>query len=560
MKKSILLLISIATLASCGQTNITSDNNGSIDSQGSTSDSSIQENVFVDEEKAENRIDDNYRNFYEIFVPSYADSNGDHVGDLNGITAKLPEIASIGYTGIWLSPIFKSNTYHKYDASDYFTIDPSFGTMDDLKTLVSTAHSLGIKIILDGVFNHSGENNEWFSTAMIAHRKELQDETLTDEEKNYASLYVFYDTEEDAKKSGSTYYKAGGNNFYYEANFSSNMPEFNFDSEFTYTKIQSIIDFYMADDIGVDGFRLDAVKYYKLGNTEENVKILSRISKMIKDNNPDGYAVGECWSTNYDITQYYQSDLDSYFWFPASTNGGFITSSFSNEGRLKGLYYRGAQGMEESAGSHIPAPFIDNHDMGRVAFGNNASKTKFNLGLLGMLTGNTFTYYGDEIGMNSSNLSDGDYKDSSYRTHYYWDDETHEMECDDVEHALTQKSNYPAFNQQKEDENSILNYVKKVNHLRNTYPFIARGKTLDMNEKEEEMIDTPSVNLLAFRKEYEGKESMIVINFSATNSEEYIVEDGYEPKAVLLADVEKKATYKDNVLTLPSYSIAILEK
>ena len=98
--------------------------------------------------------DDNYRNYYEIFVSSFADSNGDGIGDLKGITDKLDYIADLGYTGIWMTPIFSSPTYHKYNASDYFQIDEDFGTMDDLKTLVEEAHKRDIKVILDLALNH----------------------------------------------------------------------------------------------------------------------------------------------------------------------------------------------------------------------------------------------------------------------------------------------------------------------------------------------------------------------------------------------------------------------
>lgn len=551
MKKQILSLLSIALLCSCSESGNTYISNV-------VSESSLP-NVFVNEKRDENRIDDNYRNFYEIFVCSFADSNGDGVGDLNGVTAKLDYLSNLGYTGIWLSPIFASNSYHKYNTKDYFTIDSSFGTMDDLKTLVNKAHSLGIKVILDGVFNHSSQYCSWFTSSLLAHQKKLRSESMTAEEEQYDSLYVFYDSLEEAKKSGKKYYKAGGNDFYYEGNFDSDMPEFDFDSEFTYTKIQSVIDYYMADDIGIDGFRLDAVKYYKLGEDDENVKILSRISKMVKDNDPKGYCVGECWDNNSTITKYYQSDLDSYFWFPGATNDGTIASSTNNEGRLKGVYYRGQLDMIQSAGEHVPAPFLSNHDTGRVTKTNDQSMMKFRLGLLGMSTGASFIYYGEEIGMNSSNTSGGDYTDSNYRTHYYWDDNTHAMECHDVEHALAQTQYYPASNQQLEDDNSLLNYEKEVNRLRNTYPFIARGKMVDLSEDDQKHLDTAKDNLLVIDKEYEGEVYKLLFNFSSSESASY-TSDTYKVRSVLLADNDVKAQYVDSTLTLPSHSIAVLTK
>lgn len=563
MKKSNLGLLFIVLLASCSQTNnkntvLYSSEEIKQSSFDESTNETIDSTVFVNEDKEIEYIDDNYRNYYEIFVYSFADSNGDKIGDLNGITNKLDYLSSMGYTGIWLTPIFESNSYHKYDIKDYFSIDSDFGTMDDLKNLVTKAHSLNIKVILDGVFNHSSQYNDWFESSLLAHRKKIAGSTLTEEESNYDSLYVFYDSLDEAKKSNKTYYKAGGNDFYYEANFSSDMPEFNFDSEFTYTKIESVIDYYM-NEIGVDGFRLDAVKYYKLNDTSENVKILSKINKMIKDNDLNGYCVGECYDSATTIEAYYKSDLDSYFYFPGASSTGFIASAPNNEGRQKMVYYRGYKEMERVCGDKIPAPFINNHDMARVSYENSPSSYKFILGLLGMLTGSTFTYYGDEIGMSSTNLKDGDYRDSSYRTHYYWDDETHSMECNDVPYSYQQNQAYEACNQQMKDENSILNYAKKINELRLKYPFIARGNIVDNDTEDETNNKTTSYNILTIKKSYLEKEYKILFNFSKSIVENYSLND-YKVKSVVCVNSSDNAHINNEVLELPKLSIAILEK
>ena len=104
--------------------------------------------------------------YYEIFVRSYADSNNDKIGDIKGITDKLDELKELGIQGIWLTPIFKSPSYHKYDVTDYYTIDPEYGTKEDLKNLVSKAHSKGIKIILDLPVNHTSKEHPWFKDAV----------------------------------------------------------------------------------------------------------------------------------------------------------------------------------------------------------------------------------------------------------------------------------------------------------------------------------------------------------------------------------------------------------
>ena len=159
MKKKLASLILLpivlfSTIASCGKNN----------SSGSSSTPYFHE---------DNIPDDNYRNYYEIFVYSYCDSNGDKIGDLNGITSKLEYIRDLGYTGIWLTPIFTSSSLHKYNASSYYEIDASFGTLEDFDKLILKAHALGIKVILDLAINHSSKNASYFQKAVEAHKKKI---------------------------------------------------------------------------------------------------------------------------------------------------------------------------------------------------------------------------------------------------------------------------------------------------------------------------------------------------------------------------------------------------
>ena len=110
-------------------------------------------------------IDDNYRNYYEIFVYSFYDSDGDGIGDLNGVTQQLDYIQDMGFNGIWLMPVFQSTTYHKYDTTDYLTIDSEYGTTEDMQNLIEECHKRGIRIILDFVMNHTSSQHPWFTQA-----------------------------------------------------------------------------------------------------------------------------------------------------------------------------------------------------------------------------------------------------------------------------------------------------------------------------------------------------------------------------------------------------------
>lgn len=533
MKKIPILVLSCLILTGChNQTSLISSNK------------EIKEKI----------LDDKYRNYYEIFVSSFADSNQDGIGDLKGITDKLDYLSSIGYTGIWLTPIFKSPSYHKYDTTDYFTIDESFGSMEDLKNLVKKAHALNIKVILDGVFNHSSINHPWFEKAVLAHQKKIANIEMTKEEKDYESLYCFIDDKSEFKNERK-YSKVGANDFYYECNFSTDMPEFNFQSQFTYEKIQSIIDFYMSDEISIDGFRLDAVLYYDYLNTANNVNILSSIARMIHAH--QGYAIGECFSSRKTITDYYQSEMDSFFYFPSYGSDGFISDSLGFQGQNKMRYIDGLKDMIEDSNGHIPAPFLNNHDVPRFSKSGNIKQQKFILGLRDMLNGCTFNYYGDEIGMTSLNIKSGDYADSSYRTHYYWDDETHEYECYDPQYALTQEESYPCSKTQLKDENSILNYEKQALHIRNCFPSIARGK-INISEEDEELNQNEDNLILAFDKTYEEENIKLLFNFSMTETYTYDMKD-MNLKMILLSDITEKEKVENNTITLPPYSIAVLQ-
>lgn len=514
-----------------------------------------RQKVVLEQELVPAILDDNYRNYYEIFVSSFADSNNDKIGDLKGIDSKLSYLHDIGYTGIWLTPIFTASSYHKYNTTDYFSIDPSFGTMDDLKNLVSHAHQLNIKVILDGVFNHCGKASSYYQNAIAEHAKKKEGKSY-DEKKE--GLIHFVDTIAEVESSSLHYHKADPYDFYYECNFDDDMPEFDFDHEVTYTFLQSIVDYYMSEAIGVDGFRLDGVKYYDLGNMKKNIAVLNRINDMVKRRNGSGYLIGECWiESSGDLSEYYDSSIDSFFWFPSGTGRGFLLST-GVEGRFKTNYLEGQQTMIDSAKGHIPAPFLDNHDLPRIS-DSDPRKTKFRLGLRDTLNGSIFNYYGDEIGMNSLHLpSTSDYRDANYRTHYPWNDQTHLGETEDPPRALAQISLFGDSVSQEKDPNSILNYEKKALLWRNSIPAIARGNIAELSFEDESINQDYRNPLLVVQKSYQGEAYRLLYNFSASKEVKYDTK-GTNVISVLLADTKLPATTADTMLNLPPYSIALLK-
>lgn len=154
-----------------------------------------------------NIIEDNYRTYYEVFVYSFYDSNGDGIGDIKGLTSKLDYIKDLGFNGIWLMPIMPSTTYHKYDVIDYYNIDSQYGSLNDFKELIKECNKRSIKVIIDLVINHTSTKNEWFQSAVNSLAEGKQNK--------YTNYYNFSET----KNSSGKYYPTGTGKGYYEAVF-----------------------------------------------------------------------------------------------------------------------------------------------------------------------------------------------------------------------------------------------------------------------------------------------------------------------------------------------------
>ncbi|MCX7658781.1 MAG: alpha-amylase family glycosyl hydrolase, partial [Oscillospiraceae bacterium] len=246
-----------------------------------------------------NVIDDNYRTYYEVFVYSFCDSNGDGIGDLNGLISKLDYISDMGFNGIWLMPIMPSTTYHKYDVIDYYSIDKQYGTMDDFKRLIEECNKRGIKVIIDLVLNHTSSQSEWFKSAVSAL------------EKGQDSKYIGWYNFQKNKPASDTWYKAGNSEWCYEANFWEGMPDLNLGNEELRAEIEKIAKFWL--DLGVGGFRLDAAKEYYSGNPEKNIEVLKWFTDYCKSVKKDCYLVAEVWDGFSAFSKYYQSGIDSLF-------------------------------------------------------------------------------------------------------------------------------------------------------------------------------------------------------------------------------------------------------
>lgn len=507
-----------------------------------------------------NIIEDNYRNYYEIFVYSFRDSNGDGKGDLNGVIEKLDYIKDLGFNGIWLMPIHPSLSYHKYDVNNYYEIDKSYGTMEDLERLIDECHKRDIKLILDMVFNHSSSTNDMFIKALIAHEKEITYQPLTEEDEIYKDYYTFYNDKSEIP-SGVTCYQAVGKSFYYEANFDSKMPEFNCDNPYVVQEFKNIMKFYL--DKGVDGFRFDAVKYFYINDMQKNIDLLSELNSYAKNINPNAYLVGECWSGDSTIKEYYKSGFDSFFNFSSgvSNPSSYVLNSINRQGSALSMYMNGLISNIDMANGYIPAPFIDNHDTPRFTPSiKDLSDTKFQYALLTMLNGTTFTYYGSEVGMVGDNS--GDKPDQNVRLPIRWGEENNKGDVNLQNLKEITKASYPhgTVKEQMEDPLSLYHFYKKCLLLRNQNPEISRGSVEQLVlEKDEDKRKE-----LFISKTYKGSKIGIIFNFSPLYDLEVdFKEKGFNQVIGQLVVDENNEKYigeldSGNIL-LPPYSIAIVK-
>lgn len=451
-------------------------------------------------------VDDNYRTFYQIFVGSFSDANGDGFGDLRGIINRFdylndgnPESeTSLGVQGIWLSPIFSSPSYHKYDASDYYKIDWRFGEEKDLKELADLCEERNVKLILDLAINHTSNKHDWFVQFKEAR---MNGDTANE----YYDYYTCVTTAE--KAGGIQYQKIAGVDAWYECNFSGDMPELNFDNPKVREAVLDVAKHYL--ELGVDGFRFDAVKYIYYGDTQKSVDFWEWYMEELKKIDPEIYCVGECWSGETEILEYYDA-MNCFNFAMAQAEGMVAAAARGNSNITKYTKYIESyqDKVQEKGEEYMVMPFLSNHDMDRIAGAfvtENNMRMAANLYLL--CTGSPVIYYGEEVGIRGSRGSAN--TDANRRLAMLWGDE------DTVKDPVG--TTYPADKQitttvsgQSEDENSLLNYYRRLIAIRHKYPAIARGDytALDLGEK----------NLGGFLIEYEEEYLILVHNTSATET------------------------------------------
>lgn len=363
--------------------------------------------------------------FYEIFVRSYRDSNGDGVGDINGLIEKLDYLndgnpattTDLGVDALWLMPVFESPSYHGYDTIDYETIEQDYGTNADFARLLEEAHRRGIRVIVDFVVNHTSNFHPWFT------------ESASSPNSPKRNWYVWSPVQQGWTQpwggSSPTWHPMNG--AYYYGVFWSGMPDVNWTNPEAKAELLRIAKHWL--DLGVDGFRLDATRYLVetgggpgQADTAPTHAALKDLAQAVREAKPEAVLVAENWTTTPIIATYYGStqtirggdEMPMNFDFPladAVVNGVASGTASGIAGVIRAVQADYPAGV-------VDAPFLTNHDQLRLAsvLGNNMPKMRNAAAILLTLPGAPFLYYGEEVGIQNGPTGG----DESKRTPMPW--------------------------------------------------------------------------------------------------------------------------------------------
>ena len=534
---------------------------------------------------------------YQIYPRSFCDSNGDGIGDLNGITSKLDYLKELGIDVIWLSPVYASPLDDNgYDISDYQAILGDFGTMEDFDHLLAEAHKRNIRIVMDLVVNHTSDEHAWF----LESRK-------GGEENPYKDYYIWRETPPnnwEAYFQGSAWEYDEARKMYYLHLFSKKQPDLNWDCEAVRKDVYKMMNWWMEK--GIDGFRMDVINLISkaeglpdgektpLGYTEKRDFVVcgphfhEYLQEMDREvlSKYDLMTVGECIDVSIEeaqkITGEDRHELNMVFTFDhmdVGNEGGckWNTNRFALS-ELKSILNRWQMGLKENGWNSL---YWDNHDQPRAVsrFGNDEMWWEESAKMLGtclhMMKGTPYVFQGEEIGMTNIRMDAiDDYRDietlNAYKVYTEQMGYTpeHMMDClyaKSRDNARTPMQwdasanagfttgtpwirvnpNYTKINAESQlrDEASIFNYYKELIHLRHESELIVYG--------EFELLCPEDEQIFAYRR-YLGDEQLLVIcNFSADEVQFTVPDILKGKKAELLIGNYAEAAYNEELTVRP---------
>lgn len=484
--------------------------------------------------------------FYEVLLASFADSNGDGVGDFAGLTSKLDYLAWLGIDAIWIPPFYPSPLADGgYDIADYTGVNPRYGTMEDFETLVEEAHAKGIRVVIDMVLNHTSDQHPWFQASR------------RDPNGPYGDFYVWRDSDSDYADARIIFIDTEVSNWtkdpvrgqYYWHRFFSHQPDLNYENPRVREAIRDVVRFWCRT--GVDAFRLDAIPYlYEANGTNcENLPdthaFIAELRAMVDEEFPGTVMIAEANQPPAEVVNYFGSDVDPEchicFHFP------IMPRLFAS------LRAESSRGMRQILASLPPLPmggqwgtFLRNHDeltLEMVDEGERAdmyrwyapeSRMRSNVGirrrlapllggsrrkielahaLLLSLPGSPFLYYGDEIAMGDNIwLPDRD----GVRTPMQWDPSStagfSTADPADFLYPLIEAPGWDPRSCNVEEsiarETSLLNWIRRALAVRKKHPCFGLGSM--------QILTTSRDDVMAFLRRDESTTILCVYNLAAS--------------------------------------------
>ncbi|MCD8231152.1 MAG: alpha-glucosidase [Clostridiales bacterium] len=502
---------------------------------------------------------------YQIYPRSFKDSNGDGIGDLNGITEKLPYIKELGADVIWLSPIYQSpNVDNGYDISDYQSIMDEFGTMEDFDRMLARAHELGLKIMLDLVVNHTSDEHRWFV------------ESYSGRDNPYRDFYIWREPKEGkepnnwgANFGGSAWTFAEETGMYYLHLFAEKQPDLNWENEAVRDAVYEMMTWWC--DKGIDGFRMDVISLISkvqempdgpvgangLGAPYPYVVSGPRVHEFLQEMNErvlsryDLITIGEAFGVTLDEAKKYANsegtELNMVFHFEhMGLDSGEDFSKWCDKKislpELKQVMTRWQKGLDGKGWNSL---YWCNHDQPRIVsrFGNDAPEyrevsAKMLATCLHMMQGTPYIFQGEELGMTNYPFSSmEEYRDVEsiqafednaasgtvdpetmlrYIAYKSRDNARTPMQWDDTAQGgftagtpwIGVNPNYRLINaaEQMGREDSVFHYYQKLIRLRKEYPIIVYGAY--------DLLLPDSEEIYAYLRRYEGQTLLVVCSFT----------------------------------------------
>ena len=545
---------------------------------------------------------------YQIYPRSFCDSNGDGIGDLNGITGKLDYLKELGIDVIWLSPVYKSpNDDNGYDISDYQDIMDEFGTMEDFDRMLATAHEKGIKIMMDLVVNHTSDEHKWF----IESRKSTDNP--------YRDYYIWRPAKEDGSLpnnwgscfSGPAWEYDKTTDMYFLHLFSKKQPDLNWDNPAVRQDVFDMMNWWLKK--GVDGFRMDVISLiskepglpdkepgingYATFNVSANGPHVHEYLQEMRQkalNNADTITVGECSGVTLEEAKKYarsdEKELNMVFQFEhmdvdSDEKAGKWTTRKMDLRNLKKILTRWQKGLQDIAWNSL---YWENHDQPRSVsrFGNDSDEyreisAKMLATCIHMMQGTPYVYQGEELGMTNCPFNTLDnfrdlesinafhelteqgkmteedmmaaigYKGrDNARTPMQWDDSAY-AGFSTANPWIMVNPNYTKINakDQVNREDSVFKYYQKLIKLRHESELIVYG-TYDL------ILDDDK-DIYAYIRTLGDEKLIVYCNFSENTREVELPEEFVNKKVLISNYSDAKANQK---ITLRPYEAIVIQK